>query len=340
MMTMEAKHWFGLVAAGAALLGAGFAFNNPVKPWEVDGARAPVAGISALADGNGGEAPAAGRPAAPAPKPATPAVPRPTAPSAAREPESRPSSAPASKPAAGAPVAASGELSRDWKGAMIAGTVKWDDRPQRERVQSVDSDPVCKALNPEPLMTENYVVDENGNLGNVIVYVDKVPSGDYAVREETVVIDQVGCRYVPHVIAIQVGQKVLLRNSDATTHNVHFKSRLNGDWNMTQTSKGDLPPMREFARAEIGTPLLKCDIHPWMEARLGIFDHPFFSVTRESGTFAIPQGLPDGKYTVTAWHARAKTATAEVNVVKGKTSEVNFVFSRNKNTAAVVAEGK
>jgi plastocyanin len=333
MITMEAKHWFGLVVGGAALLCASFFLNDPKKAWDVPGVRKPteVGNVVAAAE------------SAPVAVVKTPAA-RPDTPTAT--PTAKPAPKPAEKVAKEAPAAApaeikaTGDLSRNWNGAMIAGTVTWGDKPQRDRAVDVSSDPVCVALNPEPLMGEQYVVDDKGNLANVIVYVDKVPAGDYAKREGEVILDQVGCRYIPHVVGIQLGQKVVIRNSDATTHNVHFKSKLNGSWNMNQSSKGDAAPKGEFARAEVGTALFKCDIHPWMEARVGLFDHPFYAVSKADGTFEIPQGLADGKYTVTAWHEKAKTATATLSVVKGKTSEVNFVFTRKDNKATVVAEGK
>jgi plastocyanin len=338
MINMEAKHWFGLVGGGIALLGASFFLNSPKYAWEVAGARKPDAALSEATAELEEPSSTSVIPSAPVirtPEVSTTRAPKPQSTSTASKP--KPSGSTEGPPVEVTPT---GELSRDWKGAMIAGTVKWDDKPQRDRVQDISSDPVCVNLNPEPLLSEQYVIDDNNNLANVIVYVDKVPQGDYPKRTGDVLIDQVNCRYVPHVLGIQIGQIVIIRNSDPTGHNVHWKSKLNSDWNISQSAKGDISPKQEFVRAEVGTSLFKCDVHPWMEARVGLFDHPFFAVSKADGTFEIPQGLPDGKYTVNAWHEKAKTATATLTVVKGKTSEVTFIFTRKDNSAKVIAEGK
>ena len=330
-MQMEAKHWFGLVGAGAALIALSFIQNDPKAPGDVEGARVPQGTVAQV------EIPDA---------PTLVSIPTPsvttshtTKPKVTKPKQPAPSASNAAPEAAGTPT---GELSRDWDGAMIAGKTVWADK-KSPRLRKVDmgSDPVCKSLHSKDVYSEQYVVDKDNGLANVIVYVEKVPDGEYPMSKDPVILDQIGCIYVPHVVGIQLGQKVIIRNSDSTQHNVHFKGRLNTEWNKSQSTKGDMEPLKAFARPEVGTALFKCDIHPWMEARVGVFDHPFFAISKSDGTFAIPQGLPDGKYEVTAWHEKCKTASATLTVVKGKTSEVNFSFTKKKkNKAKVIAEGK
>lgn len=124
-----------------------------------------------------------------------------------------------------------------------------------------------------------------------------------------------------------VGQPLEIRNSDPTFHNVHFVSRNNGGFNIGQPRKG-LKTVRTFSKPELpGTAFFKCDVHPWMRAWVGIFDHPFFDVTGDDGSFTI-SGLPPGTYELEAWHEKLGTRTAKVTLKAGETVTVNFTFKR------------
>lgn len=212
----------------------------------------------------------------------------------------------------------------------VKGTIKWEGKTPKNALIQMDSDPVCKtAAEGKEMRKETTVVDANGNLANVILYVSKgLPEGQkFAVKTETVTLDQKGCTYFPHVVAIQLGQKIELRNSDKTTHNVHFQSKLNGDWNLTQSTEGVVPAAQDMKRAEIGTCSFKCDIHSWMESRVAIFEHPFFAVSAADGSFKI-DNLPPGTYTLTAWHEKEKPKDIEVTIVAGAAADANFSFGK------------
>jgi hypothetical protein len=141
---------------------------------------------------------------------------------------------------------------------------------------------------------------------------------------------------------VQVGQEVQIRNSDSTAHNVHMSSRKNGDWNKSQNKKGEVMGMDQpFKREEIGTAGFKCDIHPWMECKTYVFEHPFFALTGEDGKFVIDcTGLPDGEYTVVAYHEkfksdRYKEGDAKGNIKikltdKGADVEINYDGKKKK----------
>jgi len=182
----------------------------------------------------------------------------------------------------------------------------------------------------------------DGKLKNVVVYIKNVPGNHTApAKSDVIEIDQKGCRYIPHIVGVQIGQTVKIRNSDDTTHNVHYKSKLNGDWNMTQSSTGLMDPKEPFRKPEIGTSLFKCDIHPWMQAGVALFDHPFFAVTKADGTFEIDtKGLPDGKYEVWAWHEKYKYAKLKgVELKQGQVVQTQWTFnSKKKNKGAVLAD--
>ena len=212
----------------------------------------------------------------------------------------------------------------------VKGVIKWEGKTPKNALIQMDSDPVCKAAGEgKEMRKETTLVDANGNLGNVVLYISKgLPEGQkWPVKTETIMLNQKGCTYFPHIVAMQLGQKVEMRNSDKTTHNVHFQSKLNGDWNLTQSSEGVVPAAQEMKRAEIGTSSFKCDIHAWMESRVAIFEHPFFAVSAADGTFKI-DNLPPGTYTLSAWHEKEKSKEIEVTVAAGAAADANFSFGK------------
>ena len=98
---------------------------------------------------------------------------------------------------------------------------------------AMDADPVCVSLHDDPVETEK-VVQADGKLANVFVYVKEGASGGHSAPAEAVVLDQVGCTYIPHVAGIQVGQKLIIKNSDPTLHNVHALPENNPEFNQGQ----------------------------------------------------------------------------------------------------------
>lgn len=228
----------------------------------------------------------------------------------------------------------------------LTGHVRWTDgKPPRRRKLRMDSDPVCVELcRGETMYDERAVVDEEGNVANVVVYISGgLPEKEWKAAEDTVLIDQIGCRYVPHVVAFQLGQPVKIRNSDPTTHNVHLVSRYNGSWSVTQARKGTIDPKEPFTKPEFEKPtaLLKCDIHPWMEARLFIFDHPFFAVSDEDGNFSLDLGdLPAGEYEVTALHEKYRSAKIKVEIPAEEGARVRFHFNKAKENGGEQVKAK
>ena len=128
--------------------------------------------------------------------------------------------------------------------------------------------------------------------------------------------------YHPHVLAMQIGQTLMLKNSDQFLHNVHSLAEKNPAFNFAQPGKGS-KPVKDLKVFEIFH--VKCDVHPWMSAYIGVFDHPYFAVTGEDGTFLIT-GLPPGKYTLTAWQEKYGMKDVEVKVEAGKGTTAEFSF--------------
>ena len=154
-------------------------------------------------------------------------------------------------------------------------------------------DPVCSITGGDNF-AEQYVV-KDGKLANVYVYIKSgPPAAMSAPARQTgpVVMDQVGCKYTPHVIAVMRGGSVEFRNSDGTMHNVHTMPTVAGNQpiDISQGPKG-APQMKQFKLPEVMIPV-RCNNHPWMNAFINVLPTPFFAVTGPDGRFVIEGCLP------------------------------------------------
>ena len=205
----------------------------------------------------------------------------------------------------------------------VTGSIMLEGEPPAAEMIRMNSDPVCvkQATDNE---TNYYVVGEGGGLGNVFVYVKEGLQGSFPPSSDTVILDQQGCRYMPHVFGIQVGQTLQVVNSDPTLHNIHATPANNPEFNTGQPIQG-MTFDRTFDNVEVMVPF-KCDVHGWMNAYLGVLDHPFFAVTTPDGSFDI-SGLPPGDYVIEAWHEELGTQTQNVTVAEGGTAEMSLTFT-------------
>ena len=207
--------------------------------------------------------------------------------------------------------------------SVISGTVTLEGTPPEARVIRMTSDPLCM---PEgPTLSEVVLVGPGNGLQNVFVYVkDGLGDRTFTAPSTPVVLDQKGCQYHPHVMGIMVGQPYRILNSDGILHNVHALPKINKAFNRA------MPPTVKEATATFDKAEdifhIKCDVHPWMSAYVGVFTHPFFSVTGADGKFTL-SGLDPGTYEITAWHERLGTQTATVTVGANETKSQNFKFT-------------
>jgi hypothetical protein len=196
-------------------------------------------------------------------------------------------------------------------GADVVGTVSLKGTPKPE--MDIDLGPMCGPLATKKHKTRHYVVGTDGGLANVFVYLKKdglkaPPSG------EAQTLDQVECMYEPFVMGVVTGQKFKVKNSDALLHNVHATPKINKEFNFGQPVKGQVNE-KSFDAAEVLV-RVKCDVHPWMFAYIGVVDHPYFAVTDAQGSYKL-SGVPDGKYTLVAYHLKTHGAASQ-----GETKEV------------------
>jgi hypothetical protein len=205
----------------------------------------------------------------------------------------------------------------------INGVVSFDGTAPKNEGIKMNADPVCVKENPTPQEQETYMVSD-GKLANVFVYV-KDGLQDYSFDTPTTKFefDQKNCRYHPHVFGVMVNQPVEIVNSDPTLHNIHALPKGNAEFNNGQPIQG-MKMEHKFTAREVMVPF-KCDVHGWMNAYVGVLDHPFFAVTDKDGKFSL-KGLPPGTYTIEAWHEKGGTQTTSVTLGAKETKEANFTF--------------
>ncbi len=209
--------------------------------------------------------------------------------------------------------------------ATINGKVVFDNgAPKMKRIK-MDADPYCADSHfDEPARSQEVVVNDNGTLKNVFVYIKGGLEGkSYTPPAEAVELHQEGCIYKPRVFGMMAKQKLVIHNDDDTLHNVHALPKNSKEFNIGQPNQG-MKTTRTFATPEIMVKF-KCDVHPWMAAYVGVLDHPFHSVSSDEGAFEIAN-LPAGDYELAAWHEKLGEQTQKITVADGGTASVEFTF--------------
>jgi carboxypeptidase family protein len=207
----------------------------------------------------------------------------------------------------------------------VTGTVTLDGTAPKNEAIKMNADPVCLREAKGTQTQETYMVGSDGkSLANVFVYV-KDGLGNYVYDPPTdkPTIDQKECRYHPHVFGMRVGQELTIKNSDPTLHNIHAMPKANQEFNNGQPIQG-MTMTHVFTAKEVMVPF-KCDVHGWMNAYVGVLDHPYFAVTKEDGKFEL-KDLPAGTYTIEAWHEKLGTQTSSVTIAAKETKDVPFTF--------------
>lgn len=207
----------------------------------------------------------------------------------------------------------------------VTGRVVLEGPPPKAQTIRVDGDKTCAKLVPgAERQTETWVVGEGGGLANVFVYVKTGLEGrSFPVPSEPVILDQQKCWYTPRVVGVRVGQSFQVVNSDPLLHNVRAQAEVNQAFNQGQPVQG-IRYNHTFSTEEVMVPM-KCDVHAWMNAWVGVVSHPYFAVTGPTGEFSLPN-LPPGTYTVEAWHEAAGTTTGTVTISPRGTAALALSF--------------
>jgi plastocyanin len=206
----------------------------------------------------------------------------------------------------------------------VTGKISFEGAAPKAARLNMNADPVCMKAHKDPMFSEEVVVNKNGTLRNVLVYVKEGLGGKKFDPPATKVeFDQQGCKYTPHVLGIQTGQEFLVKNSDPTLHNVHSLSKENPQFNVAQPKKG-MTLTKKFDKTE--TFKVKCEVHTWMNAWITVFNHPFYAVTGDDGSFSLKK-LPAGDYTIEAWHEKYGSQTMKVKVAAAGEAKADFKYT-------------
>ena len=222
-------------------------------------------------------------------------------------------------------------FSSAYTGGIITGSVTYEGKIPRMKKFDMAIEKICvmkHAENPEKFTgrSEALVLGEGNTMANIFVQVTAgLPEKEWEAPEEPVILDQNGCTYMPHVLALMLGQELKFLNSDSVLHNLHTLPVENDEFNVTMP-KFLKETIRTFEYAEGMFPI-KCDVHPWMGGYVAVLAHPFFDVTEKSGVYEI-NDLAPGTYTIEAWHEKLGTKTAEVSITADESKTIDFVFKR------------
>lgn len=211
----------------------------------------------------------------------------------------------------------------------LKGHVKYDGKAPKPKRLRMDADPVCGSSHSGPVRSENFKMSKDGSMEEALVYLKNVNYSG-GVPSEPAVLDQQGCIYVPHVFGMMAGQELLIKNSDATLHNIHSMPKVNKEFNFAMP-KVVKKKKASFAKSEPDPFYIKCDVHPWMKTWVLVSDHPYYAVTDASGNFSI-ENIPPGTYDVVCWQEKfgsKRAITSKITIGEGETSK-DFVFSRPK----------
>jgi hypothetical protein len=215
--------------------------------------------------------------------------------------------------------------------AATAGTIKGKIRLGRGKaapprtVISMASDAGCQQAHAgKPVYDESVVIGKSGGVANVFVYLKSGLEGKkFEAPKETVALDQHGCLFVPRVLGMEAGQMLDVKNSDQVSHNIHPMPTNNREFNQQQ-SPGAPDIEHKFPRADVMIPV-KCNVHSWMHAYIGVVDHPYFFVTGADGAFEL-KNVPPGDYTLAFWQEKYGEGTAAVHLAPSGVADLALDF--------------
>src|SRR6266404_5653686 len=208
----------------------------------------------------------------------------------------------------------------------VTGDVRFADSPPRLTPLKVTKD---QDYCGDTLPNEVYLIDSNGGLKNVVVFIESAPTGKPADPQKENFLYNDGCRYAPHVRAFQRGERLRVKSNDPKLHIPHGYLRERTVFNLSLPFKNTILDATSRIR-QPGIIKVVCDTHAWMLGFVHVFDHPFFAVTNEQGAFLIP-ALPPGNYVLKAWHEGAGIKRQEIVVSESVDVRVSFEFGKKQN---------
>jgi plastocyanin len=217
------------------------------------------------------------------------------------------------------------------KTGVVEGRVRLAGLAPANPIIRMGVDPMCSRQYSEKRAVQEFVVrSADGGLANALVDLQgNFPATDANARPVT--LDQRACLYTPRVLGMQVGQTLQIKNSDALLHNVHSLSTRGNAFNVSQPQAGMVYKV-QLKHADV-IMRIKCDIHSWMTAYIGVEPHSYFATSGDGGAFRI-DGVPAGRYTVRTWHERYGQLTQAVIVKAGQSTTIELGYSGKEQPTA------
>lgn len=204
----------------------------------------------------------------------------------------------------------------------VEGKVTYTGTPPKMKPIDMSKEPVCAKEHNPPEMIQTVTTGSGNSLEYVVVYISKGGADEAAPPSQSVRYDQKGCMYMPHVLAMEAGQQLMIYNNDPVAHNIHPMPKQNSEWNKSQPP-GTPPIDTKWDKPEFIP--VKCNIHPWMHGYFVVLKTPHYAITGQDGSFSL-KGLAPGTYTVTAWQEQYGFQSQDVTVGTGETKSANFSY--------------
>jgi Polysaccharide lyase family 4, domain II len=206
----------------------------------------------------------------------------------------------------------------------ITGTVTLEGTPPTYHAIDMQAEPPCAKANPKPVVPPVVMTGDHGQLANAVVYIKSgLGSYHFDTPSTPATLDQEACMYVPRVVALMTHQILQVKNTDPTSHNIHFMPHTNKQWNYSMPSGSD-PLQTHFDKPELAISVM-CNVHPWMRAFLFVFSNPYFEVTTKTGAFDLTN-VPPGTYTIEAWQEKFGMQDQTVTIGPKESKSVSFTF--------------
>ena len=203
-------------------------------------------------------------------------------------------------------------------GGTLRGSVKVEGKlPKPPPLQITKSKEFCKNVPNETLL-----IGPGRGLRYAVVTLEGIEKGKAVEKEAVHELDNISCRFVPHVLAASVGQFVLFKNSDPILHTAHALFT----HGQPQFNIGLYPG--KVSRKPLVTPgvvKIVCEVHPWMSAYIVVSDNPYYAVTDVYGEYLI-NDIPAGTYRLKVWHETLGTQEKSVEVKAGGSQTVDFAL--------------
>jgi plastocyanin len=209
--------------------------------------------------------------------------------------------------------------------ASVRGRITYRGPKPTATVLVMDAEQACVDLHTgKPVREWQIVVGTGGGLSNAFVYIKTGLEGKkFEPPKDPVVLDQKGCLFAPRVVGVQAGAGLAVRNSDPLEHNVHPVPKNNYEWNEGMSPQSP-DVVHRFARHEVMI-RVKCNLHPWMRAWVGVVEHPYFAVTGPDGSFEL-KSIPPGDYIVAVWHEQLGEIEQRLTLAPSSAPSLSFMF--------------